>query len=57
MSGRPKAATPPRKTTTVRLDQGLLALFYDRIPRPVTISEYINQALREKLERDTRRKK
>lgn len=50
-AGRPKGTTPPKRTTTVRLDQDLLDWINDNVPRNVSVSAFVNQAVREKIER------
>ena len=50
-AGRPKGKTAPKKTTTVRLDQDLLDWINDNVPRNVSVSAFVNQAVREKIER------
>lgn len=50
-AGRPKGKTAPKKTTTVRLDQGLLDWINDNVPRNVSLSAFVNEAVREKIER------
>lgn len=50
-AGRPKGKTPPKRTTTVRLDQDLLDWINDNVPRNVSLSAFVNEAVREKIER------
>ena len=50
-AGRPKGKTPPKKTTTVRLDQDLLDWINDNVPRNVSLSAFVNDAVREKIHR------
>lgn len=50
-AGRPKSKTPPKRTTTVRLDQDLLDWINDNVPRNVSLSAFVNEAVREKMER------
>jgi uncharacterized protein (DUF4415 family) len=49
-AGRPKGKTPPKRTTTVRLDQELLDWINENVPRNVSISAFVNEAVREKIE-------
>lgn len=53
-AGRPKGKTPPKRTTTVRLDQALLDWINDNVPRNVSLSAFVNEAVREKIERGTK---
>lgn len=50
-AGRPKGKTAPKKTTTVRLDQDLLDWINDNVPRNVSLSAFVNEAVREKIRR------
>jgi uncharacterized protein (DUF4415 family) len=50
-AGRPKGKTPPKRTTTVRLDQDLLDWINDHVPRNVSLSAFVNEAVREKIDR------
>ena len=53
-AGRPKGKTPPKRTTTVRLDQDLLDWINDNVPRTVSLSAFVNEAVREKIERGSK---
>lgn len=53
-AGRPKGKTPPKRTTTVRLDQDLLDWINDNVPRNVSLSAFVNEAVREKIERGSK---
>lgn len=53
-AGRPKGKTPPKRTTTVRLDQDLLDWINENVPRNISISAFVNEAVREKIERVTK---
>lgn len=50
-AGRPKGKTPPKRTTTVRLDQDLLDWINENVPRNVSLSAFVNEAVRERIER------
>jgi uncharacterized protein (DUF4415 family) len=50
-AGRPKGKNPPKRTTTVRLDQDLLDWINDNVPRNISLSAFVNEAVREKIER------
>lgn len=50
-AGRPKGKTAPKKTTTVRLDQDLLDWINAHVPRNVSLSAFVNDSVREKIER------
>lgn len=50
-AGRPKGKTPPKRTTTVRLDQDLLDWINDNVPRNISLSAFVNDAVREKIDR------
>lgn len=50
-AGRPKGTAPPKKTTTVRLDQDLLDWINENVPRNVSLSAFVNEAVREKIKR------
>ncbi len=54
-AGRPKGKTPPKRTTTVRLDQELLDWINDHVPRNVSLSAFVNEAVREKIDRAAKR--
>lgn len=56
-AGRPKSKTPPKRTTTVRLDQDLLDWINDNVPRNVSLSAFVNEAVREKIERVSKQAK
>lgn len=49
-AGRPKGKTAPKKTTTVRLDQDLLDWINDNVPRNVSLSAFVNEAVRAKID-------
>lgn len=53
-AGRPRGKTPPKRTTTVRLDQDLLDWINDNVPRNISLSAFVNEAVREKIERGTK---
>ena len=53
-AGRPKGKNPPKRTTTVRLDQDLLDWINENVPRNVSLSAFVNEAVREKIERGSR---
>ncbi len=55
--GRPKGKTPPKRTTTVRLDQDLLNWINEHVPRNISLSAFVNEAVREKIERTEKRTK
>ncbi len=50
-TGRPKGTNPPKKTTTVRLDQDLLDWINQNVPRTISLSAFVNEAVREKIAR------
>jgi uncharacterized protein (DUF4415 family) len=52
-AGRPKGTTPPKKTTTVRLDQDLLDWINENVPRNVSLSAFVNEAVREKIHKSS----
>ncbi len=47
--GRPKGKSPPKRTTTVRLDQELIDWINANVPRKVSLSAFVNEAVREKI--------
>ena len=46
--GRPPTH-PPRKITSVRLELSLVAWMDAHLPRTVAVSDFVNEALREKI--------
>lgn len=50
-AGRPKGTSPPKKTTTVRLDQDLLDWINENVHRTISLSAFVNEAVREKIAR------
>lgn len=56
-AGRPRGKTPPKRTTTVRLDQELLDWINENVPRNVSLSAFVNEAVREKIERSSQPKR
>lgn len=48
-AGRPKGKVPPKKTTTVRLDQDLIDWINAHVPRNVSLSAFVNEAVRDKI--------
>lgn len=53
-AGRPKGKSPPKRTTTVRLDQDLLDWINENVPRNVSLSAFVNEAVREKIDRSSK---
>jgi len=54
-AGRPKGSSPPRRTMTVRLDEASIEWIQQNVPRSVSISSFVNEAVREKITRERRR--
>ena len=53
--GRPKGKVLPRKTVTVRLEIAHVAWVDQNLPRSVTLSDFLNEALIEKIARTAAR--
>lgn len=47
-----RAGKGPRKTMTFRIDQDLYDWLYANVPRPQSLSDYVNDAIRERVKRE-----